>query len=86
MIKAGTARGPEGLRERVLELVEERLAGATRYRLGVSHFAAPEVAAALTAELADRFEPVEILTGQTTAALAVHTGPGAWAVAYQIEE
>jgi DegV family protein with EDD domain len=86
VIKAGTARGPEGLRERVLELLEERLAGATRYRLGVSHFAAPEVAAALKAEMARRFDAVEILSGQTTAALAVHTGPGAWAVAYQIEE
>lgn len=86
VIKAATARGPAGLRERVLELLEERLAGARRYRLGVSHFAAPAVAEALVAELKHRFDPVEILTGQTTAALAVHTGPGAWAVAYQVEE
>ena len=49
-------------------------------------FAAPEIADQLASEMAARFDPVEILTGQTTAALAVHTGPGAWAVAYQIEE
>ena len=29
---------------------------------------------------------IEILAGPTTASMAVHTGPGAWAVAYQVEE
>jgi len=37
-------------------------------------------------ELETRFDPVEILSGPTTASLAVHTGPGAWAVSYQVEE
>jgi fatty acid-binding protein DegV len=74
------------LQERVLELLEERLAGARRYRLGIAHFCAPNVVASLLEEMRRRFEPVEILSGPTTASLAVHTGPGAWAVAYQIEE
>jgi DegV family protein with EDD domain len=86
VIKAGTARGTEGLLEQVMLLLEERLAGASRYRLGVSHFAVPDVAAALVSEMEARFDPVEILSAPTNASLAVHTGPGAWAVAYQVEE
>jgi len=86
VIKAGTARGTEALLEQVLQLLEERLSGATRYRLGVAHFAVPEIAAELVSRLKEYFDPVEILSGPTTASLAVHTGPGAWAVAYQVEE
>jgi len=86
VVKAGTARGTDALLAQVLELLEDRLAGATRYRLGVAHFAAPEVASDIVRQLAERFDPVEILSGPTTASLAVHTGPGAWAVAYQVEE
>lgn len=86
VIKAGTARGTEALLEQVLQLLEERLSGATRYRLGVAHFAVPEISAELVSRLKEHFDPVEILSGPTTASLAVHTGPGAWAVAYQVEE
>ena len=86
VIKAGTARGTEALMEQVLQLVEDRLSGAKRYRLGVAHFAAPDIAREIVSQFEARFDPVEILTGPTTASLAVHTGPGAWAVAYQVEE
>jgi len=86
VIKAGTARGTEALLEQVLRLLEEPLSGATRYRLGVAHFAVPEISAELVSRLKEHFNPVEILSGPTTASLAVHTGPGAWAVAYQVEE
>jgi DegV family protein with EDD domain len=86
VVKAGSARGPEGVQERVLELVEETIAGASRSRFGVAHFEAAEIATSLVSELDRRFDPVEILSGPTTASLAVHTGPGAWAVACQVEE
>jgi len=86
VIKAGTARGEEALLEQVMQLLEERLSGAKRYRLGVAHFAVPEVEVELVRRLKAHFDPVEILSGPTTASLAVHTGPGAWAVAYQVEE
>ncbi len=86
VIKVGTARGTEDLIQQVLGLLEERLAGAKRYRFGVAHFAVPDVAASLVRRLEERFDPVEILSGPTTASLAVHTGPGAWTVAYQVEE
>jgi len=86
VIKVATARGPDDLQDQVIELLADRLSGARRYRLGIAHFCVPEVAESLQERLRRRFEPVEILSGPTTASLAVHTGPGAWAVAYQIEE
>jgi len=86
VIRAGTARGADALMDQVLQHVADGLAGANRYRLGVAHFAVPDVAEELVRRLEARFEPVELLHGPTTASLAVHTGPGAWAVAYQVEE
>lgn len=86
LVAAGRARGQAAVRDRVLTLLTDALAGARRYRLGVVHFAAPDAAAQLLEDLRTRFAPVEILSGPTTAALAVHTGPGAWAVAYQVED
>jgi hypothetical protein len=37
-------------------------------------------------ELKQRYDPLEVLSGPATAALGVHVGPGAWALAYQIED
>jgi DegV family protein with EDD domain len=86
IVPAAKVRGREALAPRVLSLLDAALAGANRYRLGVAHFAAPDVARQLVAEIEARYTPVEILSGPTTAALAVHMGPGAWTVAYQVED
>jgi fatty acid-binding protein DegV len=37
-------------------------------------------------ELNRRYEPLEILCGPPSSAIGVHVGPGAWALAYQIED
>jgi DegV family protein with EDD domain len=86
IVPAGKARGRDGVTARVLSLLDQELAGARRYRLGVIHFAVPDVAEQLVQALRTRYSPVEILSGPVTAAIAVHTGPGAWAVAYQVED
>jgi DegV family protein with EDD domain len=86
VVAAGRVRGREAAIPRVLELLDERLVEAHRYRFGVVHFAAAETARLLVAELRRRYDPVEILSGPATAALGVHVGPGAWAIAYQIED
>lgn len=80
------ARGREALLPRVLGLLDDALRNAERYRLGVVHFAAPEMASRITGELRCRYQAVDVLSGPVTAALAVHLGPGAWGVAYQIED
>ncbi len=57
-----------------------------RYRLGVVHFDAAKMAAKVEKRLRRRYTPVEIMVSPVTAALAVHLGPGAWGVMYQIED
>lgn len=82
----GRARGRDAVLARVFELLDERLVEASRYRFGVVHFAAEEMARHIVEELRARYDAREILSGPATAALGVHVGPGAWALAYQIED
>lgn len=82
----GRARGMDAVLEKVFDLLDERLVSAVRYRFGVAHFAAEGWMHHVVEELERRYEPLEILSGPATAALGVHTGPGAWCLAYQIED
>lgn len=86
VVSMATVRGREGLAPKVLSLLDEVLDGVQRYRFGVAHFGAAEAAQEVRTSLESRYDPVEIHFGPVTAALAVHTGPGTWAVAYQIED
>jgi fatty acid kinase/fatty acid kinase fatty acid binding subunit len=80
-------RGREALAPRVLEHLERRLTPRPRrVRFGVVHADAPDVAARLAQEIARRFDGAECMVQPVTAALGVHTGPGAWGVFYQVEE
>ena len=82
----GRARGMDAVRDRVFDLLDERLIEAERYRFGVVHFAAEDWMHHVVEQLERRYEPLEILCGPPTAAIGVHVGPGAWALAYQIED
>jgi len=86
IIPIDRARGREAVVERVLELLAERLEGAREYRLGVVHFGAPDTAEEIARRLKSRYAAKEVLVGPAAAALGVHTGPGTWALAYQIED
>jgi DegV family protein with EDD domain len=79
-------RGRERLIPRVLEHLERRLTPRPeRVRFGIVHADAPDVAAELEAEIKRRYAPRDCLVQPVTAALGVHTGPGAWGVFYQID-
>ncbi|HSM07736.1 MAG TPA: DegV family protein [Gemmatimonadota bacterium] len=80
------ARGREAVVERVLALVDERVDGSREVRFGVAHFGAPETTTEIARILRSRYPASEVLVGPAAAALGVHTGPGAWALAYQIED
>ncbi len=82
----GRGRGMDAVRDRVFDLLDEQLIEAERYRFGVVHFAAEEWMRQIVEDLNRRYEPVEIICGAATAAIGVHVGPGAWALAYQIED
>jgi DegV family protein with EDD domain len=78
-------------RKRVLPAVIDALAArirpdAKRLRFGVLHVAAPHVLETVTAALRARWGEVEVLSGPATPVIATHLGPGAWGVAYLVED
>ena len=78
--------GREKLIPRVLEHLERRLTPRPeRVRFGIVHADAAEVAATLETAIRRRYAPLDCLVQPVTAALGVHTGPGAWGVFYQVE-
>lgn len=86
VVPIGHARGREAVGEAVLKLLDERLEGARQIRFGVAHFGSEEVAHRIAELLQTRYAPREVLVGPASASLGVHTGPGTWALAYQIED
>lgn len=82
----GRARGRDAVAERVLELVDGRIADAREVRFGVAHVGAAAAAEEIARRLRSRYAAKAVLVGPAAAALGVHTGPGTWALAYQIED
>jgi len=80
-------RGREAVAARVLAHLEQRLTPRpARLRIGIVHADAPATADFLRNEANRRFAPHECIVNDLTAAITVHTGPGAWGIFYQIEE
>jgi DegV family protein with EDD domain len=80
-------RGRAGLVDRVLEHLDRRLTPRpSTLRLAVAHADAPDIAEQLREQLVRRYSPRDCLVNHVTAALGVHTGPGAWGIFYQIED
>lgn len=83
----GRARGREGARKRLLELLDRALTPRPRaLRFGVAHGDIPEFADALRAELVARYRPMQCLVTPITPVIAAHAGIGAWGVFYQNED
>ena len=85
----GRARGREGARKRLLELLDRALTPRPKggaLRLGVVHGDIPEFAETLRAELVGRYRPVQCLVSPITPVIAAHAGIGAWGVFYQNED
>ena len=87
VIPLDRVRGREALVPRVLEHLERRLSPRpSSFRLAVAHAGAPDLARSLKKDLVAQFRPRDCFVNDVTAALGVHTGPGAWGVFYQIED
>nr|MYA64379.1 DegV family EDD domain-containing protein [Gemmatimonadota bacterium]MYH53192.1 DegV family EDD domain-containing protein [Gemmatimonadota bacterium]MYK65215.1 DegV family EDD domain-containing protein [Gemmatimonadota bacterium] len=83
----GKARGAARAKKLILDTVAAAIPpGAKRVRFGVIHAAAPEMAEQLRGELAARYEGAEILVAPITPVIATHLGPGAWGIAYTVED
>ena len=87
VIPLDRVRGRDALVPRVLEHLERRLAPRpSSFRLAIAQAGVPDFAKSLKQDLVQRFRPRDCFVNDVTAALGVHTGPGAWGVFYQIED
>jgi DegV family protein with EDD domain len=72
-------------RERLLEVVVERVKGKKNLRLATLHASAEEDARTLLAEAAERMQPIEQHLTAVSPAVGTHTGPGTLGLAYCTE-
>jgi len=87
-IKAyGKARGSMRARSLMLEKVAAEIPpGARKVRFGVVHVAAPEIASQVCEALRERYGDAETLVSPITPTISTHLGPGAWGIAYMVED
>jgi len=80
-------RGSKRVAGQMLELLEARLPrDAASVRFGVIHVGRPEIADQLVPELTRRWGEREILVAPASPVLATHLGPGAWGLAWMLED
>lgn len=80
-------RGRRNVADRMLAEVRARVpATAERVRFGVVHVGCEDRADSFAALLRDAFQDPEIIIAPASPVLATHLGPGAWGVAYQVED
>ena len=87
VVAAARVRHQAALQPRLFRLLDRALPRQRqRLRLGVAHADTPEVAEQLQRALRERYQPLDVVVSPVTGVLAAHTGPGAWAVFYQVED
>jgi DAK2 domain fusion protein YloV len=80
-------RGSANVQSRMLRAVEEHVPPtANRLRFGVIHVGCADVAARVADALHNRYPDCDIITSPATPVIATHLGPGAWGIAYQVED
>jgi DegV family protein with EDD domain len=87
VVPVGKALGRGRMLPALLEAVWREIPpGARRLRFGIIHVGVPEVVPRISEALRSRFGEVEILSSPATPVLATHTGIGAFAVAFLVED
>jgi DegV family protein with EDD domain len=71
---------------RMLDLVEEKIAGRIPIRLAIAHANAEAEALALLETARQRFDPVESLHTPLSPVIGTHAGPGTLALAFMVGE
>lgn len=80
-------RGRASVLPRMLDLLASRIPADVRaLRFGVVHVGCRDVAETVAGELRKRFGEREILIAPASPVLATHIGPGAWGIAWQVED
>jgi uncharacterized protein len=85
---AGAALGRERVMEKVLDRTAEKIPpGTAPVRFGVVHVARPEIVDQLAMRIRERWgDDVEVLGSPAAPVLATHLGPGAWGIAWLVDE
>ena len=68
--------------DKVLQIMEEQLAGTQRVHMAVLHVAAPEEAGRFAEQLETRFKPGEMFRSECGPVIGTHVGPGTVGVAF----
>jgi len=85
--RLATVRGSRNVRKAVIEaLVAAVPAQARAVRFGIMHVGRPSIVGGLMSDLRSHWSDAEILAAPCTPTLATHVGPGAWGVAWQVED
>lgn len=80
-------RGKSNVLPRMLKAVEEHVPlTAERVRFGVIHVGCADVAQKVAVELRARYRDCDVIVSPATPVIATHIGPGAWGIAYQLED
>jgi DegV family protein with EDD domain len=83
----GNVRGTHNVQPRMLDLIAQRIPRDARsLRFGIMHVDRPAIVEELTVALTRRFGEREIFDAPVTPVIATHLGPGAWGIAYQVED
>jgi len=70
--------------DRILDLIEQRIAGRTPVRIATLHAMAYNEAAELLERASERLHPVESYISEVSPVVGVHTGPGVVGLAYMV--
>jgi DegV family protein with EDD domain len=83
----GRAFGRKRLLRTVMDVLRRNIpAQAEKVRFGIPYVGCPEIVEEVTAALRAEYGDVEILSAPATPVIATHTGIGAWAIAFLVED
>ncbi|MEZ4415673.1 MAG: DegV family protein [Gemmatimonadota bacterium] len=86
VVPFGKALGRERVLPAVLDLLQREIPEGHPVRFGLAHVACADEMERVARALRERFGAVDIAVAPATPVVATHTGPGAWAVAYLVED
>ncbi len=87
VVPIARARGRATVLPRLLAVLEERIPrNPRRLRFGIVHVARESIVAEIAAALRERWGEREIISAPASPVIATHAGPGAFGVAYQVED
>lgn len=87
VVPISKVRGRANVTARMIQTVVGRVpVGAKKLRFGVVHVGCADIARTVASELQERYRAADVLVSPATPVIATHIGPGAWGIAWQVED